>query len=94
MQSVIATLVCNQLRLSPGIADDSFCTPSIRMADDDRLIVDHLLSRGGGRLTDGRGILVISIEQELSTHTAAEAARDFPHFNVLHEAVVNELGLI
>ena len=64
------------------------------MADNDWLVVDHLLSGGRSGLTDGCGILVISVEQELPAHTAAEAAGDFPHFNVLHEAVVNELGLI
>ena len=89
-----ATLVCNQLRLGPGIANDAFCTTSIWVADNNRLIVDHLMSGGGGRLTDGHCVLVISIEQELPTHTAAEAAGDFPHLNVLHEAVVNELGLV
>ena len=66
---------------------------SIWMANNDWLVVDHLLSGGGSGLTDGRGILVISVEQELPAHTAAEAAGDFPHFNVLHEAVVNELRL-
>ena len=63
------------------------------MSDNDRLIGNYLLSRGGGGLMDERGILVISIEQEFSTHTTAETARDFPHFNVFQEAVVNELGL-
>ena len=64
------------------------------MANDEGFFVNHLPSEGGGRLTDRHSVLVISVEKELFTNTAAEAAGDFPHLDVLHEAVVNELGLI
>ena len=94
MLSLLCYIVCNQLRLDPGIANDLLSLTSIWVADNERFTADHLMTISGDRLTDGCGVLVISIDQELSLHAAAKAVGEFSQLNVLHEAVVNELGLI
>ena len=87
-------IVHNQLRLCPGIANDALHTMSIWMADSKRDIADYLMTEAGGgdSMMGELSILIVSIDQQNSAYTAAEATGKLPQLNVPHEAIVNELG--
>ena len=93
LASSLGSSVSYELRFSPGVANDRFCTTNVRMTNDDWLS-SHVHGSGGGSLSDCSGILVICVDEELFAHTAAEAPWDFSHFEIFHESEIDELSLV